>query len=69
MAKGKAIYKSYLLRVWWEAANGTCRIRLEPVDKEPLVLHFADLDHLFEYLLATARTHDSAAEEDDRIGK
>jgi hypothetical protein len=64
MAKGKAIYKSYLLRVWRDEGNGRCRIRLELVDKEPLVLHFADLDSFLAYMLSTI-PHDAEFESRD----
>jgi hypothetical protein len=51
MAKGKAVYKSYLLRVWREGENGRIRIRLEEVQENAQIFHFADVDHFIGFLL------------------
>jgi hypothetical protein len=51
MAKRKAVYKSYLLRVWRDEENGRIRIRLEEVKENPQILHFADVDHFIGFLL------------------
>lgn len=51
MAKGKAVYKSYLLRVWRDEENGRIRIRLEEVQENAPILHFADVDHFIGFLL------------------
>lgn len=51
MAKGKTVYKSYLLRVWRNEENGRCRIRLEEVSEDRQILHFADVDHFIGFLL------------------
>jgi len=51
MAKKKAVYKSYLLRVWRDEENGRIRIRLEEVQENPQILHFADVDHFIGFLL------------------
>lgn len=50
MAKKKAVYKSYLLRVWRDEENGRIRIRLEEVKENPQILHFADVDHFIGFL-------------------
>jgi hypothetical protein len=51
MAKKKAVYKSYLLRVWRDEENGRIRIRLEEVQENAQILHFADVDHFIGFLL------------------
>jgi hypothetical protein len=51
MAKKKAVYKSYLLRVWRDEENGRIRIRLEEVQENPQILHFADIDQFIGFLL------------------
>jgi hypothetical protein len=51
MAKKKAVYKSYLLRVWRDEENGRIRIRLEEVKENPQILYFADVDHFIGFLL------------------
>jgi hypothetical protein len=51
MAKKKAVYKSYLLRVWRDEENGRIRIRLEVVQENPQIFHFADVDHFIGFLL------------------
>lgn len=51
MTKRKARYKSYLLRLWQESDNGRWRARLQAVEDESIVLHFADIEALICYLL------------------
>lgn len=53
MAKGKANYKSYLLRVWCDEGNGRCHIRLEEVRAAGQIHYFADVDDFIGYLLST----------------
>lgn len=52
MAKCKAIYKSYLLRLWREdTAHGKWRVMVETITGESERHHFADLDGLIHFLL------------------
>lgn len=51
MAKRTTRYKSYLLRLWQEGDDGRWRVRLQAVEDESIVLHFADIEALICYLL------------------
>ncbi len=52
MAKGKAVYKSYLLRLWRESSTGSeWRVMVEAVSEDNERHHFANLDELFQFLL------------------
>jgi len=53
MAKERAIYKSYLLRVWRDEENGRQRLRLEDVSAAGQTHYFADIDDFIGYLLST----------------
>jgi len=58
MAKKKAVYKSYLLRVWRDEENGRIRIRLEEVQENPQILHFAEVDHFIGFLLTEPQSQE-----------
>lgn len=65
MAKKKAVYKSYLLRVWRDEENGRIRIRLEEVQENAQILHFADVDHFIGFLLTEPQVPEAAGAENN----
>jgi len=67
MAKKKAVYKSYLLRVWRDEENGRIRIRLEEVQENPQILHFADVDHFIGFLLTEPPDRERTAGAENNI--
>ncbi len=50
MTKGKSIYKSYLLRLWWKEDANLCRISLEEVKEQSPIIHFADIASFVGFL-------------------
>jgi len=58
MAKSKALYKSYLLRLWRDEETGRVRIRLEEVNEEPQIYHFADIETFIGFLLSGPQAHE-----------
>lgn len=65
MTKEKAVYRSYLLRLWREDGNGRWRVRLEQIGEEAQVLHFADLETFVSFLLPTLPMNESNCKGDD----
>lgn len=61
MAKGKAVYKSYLLRVWRDEENGRMRIRLEEVQENAQIQYFADVDQFVGFLLTEPQASEGPA--------
>ncbi|VAW39684.1 hypothetical protein MNBD_CHLOROFLEXI01-1855 [hydrothermal vent metagenome] len=52
MTKRKALYKSYLLRLWCEgSAHSEWRVMVETITGDNERRHFANLDELFQFLL------------------
>lgn len=53
MAKKKAVYKSYLLRLWCKNPDdGVWRGMVQTVNGENERHHFANLDELIQFLMA-----------------
>lgn len=53
MATRKAVYKSYLLRLWRESSTSSeWRVMVEAVSKDNERHHFTNLNELFQFLLA-----------------
>jgi hypothetical protein len=51
MEKGKVVYKSYLLRLWCYEENGRIHIRLQTIEKEPVIFYFVDMDSFVAFWL------------------
>lgn len=60
MAKRKAVYKSYLLRLWREgSACDEWRAMVETVSGDNERRYFANLDELFQFLLTEIENNPS----------
>ncbi|HID53444.1 MAG TPA: hypothetical protein EYP41_15615 [Anaerolineae bacterium] len=60
MAKRRAVYKSYLLRLWREgSARDEWRAMVKTVSDDNESRYFANLDELFQFLLAEIENNQS----------